>query len=396
MQVRGGRSWLAAMAAVLGGAILRPVPAAAVDDCGTVLRREDAQRIPSPVNGRPDQALHGVPTTIFVPLAFHVVRTSAGEGGLPADRSCEALDDLDGAFLGVAIRFYLAGPIDYIDDDDFYYNIDSMEEIDALRSTNPLPGTVNVYFTENLNQGSGRFCGISSFTWSRVQGVVMENDCTAVWWNHTTFPHEVGHYFDLLHTHETARGRECVDGSNCATAGDQLCDTPADPGLGTRNVDPACVYFGVETDPCHGDRYDPDTANYMSGSRPSCRTRYTPEQSGVARATLFGRRPELVHDDLPAPFDCNGNGARDDCDIARGSSSDENVNGVPDECERRPGDFDGDGDVDADDFAGWPACATGPANGPIDPPCATFDFDVDDDVDATDFAGFQLVFTGPR
>ncbi len=36
---------------------------------------------------------------------------------------------------------------------------------------------------------------------------------------------------------------------------------------------------------------------------------------------------------LDPPLDCNGNGQRDSCDIARGVSADLNSNGVPDECE---------------------------------------------------------------
>lgn len=43
--------------------------------------------------------------------------------------------------------------------------------------------------------------------------------------------HEIGHFFGLYHTFETRFGIEKVDGSNCETAGDLICDTPADPNL---------------------------------------------------------------------------------------------------------------------------------------------------------------------
>ena len=318
-------------------------------ECGTILTPQGAKRALELIAAGAYDPKPGPRAIVYVPLTFHVVRTSAGEGGLPADRICETLDDVDVGLLDTDIQFYLAGPIDYIDDDDFYYNIDTMGEINALRRTNVVPATINCYFTENLAREGGPICGISSFTWSPVQGIVMDNDCTAVWWNHTTFPHEVGHYFDLVHTHETAYGAECVDGSNCDTAGDLLCDTPADPGLGNHNVTGACIYVGDEIDPCHGDPYDPDTTNMMSSSRPSCRTSFTPQQTDKAHATLFNLRPELVHHELPAPFDCNANGVRDDCDIANGTSSDVNANGVPDECEC-VGDLDGDDDTDQGDL----------------------------------------------
>lgn len=48
-----------------------------------------------------------------------------------------------------------------------------------------------------------------------------------------TIPHEFGHYFNLYHTHhiKNANSIEKVDGSNCIDGGDEICDTPADPGL---------------------------------------------------------------------------------------------------------------------------------------------------------------------
>jgi len=65
------------------------------------------------------------------------------------------------------------------------------------------------------------------------------------------------------------------------------------------------------------------------------------------------------------------------------------------------GDFDGDGDVDLDDFARFPDCLAGPG-APPDPPdpfstedcLAAFDFDVDADVDLSDFGSFQEVWGG--
>jgi formylglycine-generating enzyme required for sulfatase activity len=56
-----------------------------------------------------------------------------------------------------------------------------------------------------------------------------------------------------------------------------------------------------------------------------------------------------------------------------------------------PGDFNGDGSVDAADFAELPGCIGGPGAG-LGAGCDPFDFDGDLDVDAFDFAGFQLAF----
>jgi len=59
-----------------------------------------------------------------------------------------------------------------------------------------------------------------------------------------------------------------------------------------------------------------------------------------------------------------------------------------------PGDEDGDGDIDLDDFAGWADCRTGPGGGPYDLGCEVHDFEPDGDVDLADFSAFQAAFTG--
>ena len=56
-------------------------------------------------------------------------------------------------------------------------------------------------------------------------------------------------------------------------------------------------------------------------------------------------------------------------------------------------DFDGDGDVDGDDFSVFEACASGPGV-PFAPGCQDKDFDADLDVDQSDFSIFQRCYSG--
>jgi hypothetical protein len=57
------------------------------------------------------------------------------------------------------------------------------------------------------------------------------------------------------------------------------------------------------------------------------------------------------------------------------------------------GDFDGDGDVDADDAARFETCFTGAGGGPVDPECEPGDFEADGDIDCVDWGQFVLVWT---
>lgn len=58
-----------------------------------------------------------------------------------------------------------------------------------------------------------------------------------------------------------------------------------------------------------------------------------------------------------------------------------------------PGDCDGDGDVDLDDYANMEVCLLGPA-GNSGSGCVCLDVDADNDVDLADFAELQASFAG--
>ena len=136
---------------------------------------------------------------------------------------------------------------DYIDNTT-YYNIDDSDnnnsEFNALVQINNIPNAINIYIVNNAVSYAGRSNGILS------QALVIESS----WANTQVISHEVGHCLDLWHTFQgTATNTndgcaEAIDGSNCTTCGDYVCDTPADANTGnsggyTPNMDNIMSYY---------------------------------------------------------------------------------------------------------------------------------------------------------
>ncbi len=259
------------------------VRVAELSPCGTVLTPEvmaETQRLVD--DGTWDLArrwndgqTRGLPS--FIRVTIHVVRYDNGTGGLAQYRIDAAMEDLNQHQADNGLVFFQEGETRFIDNTDLA-NYDANTDFCSVVNTDHIPGTVNVYFVPVAN-----VCGHASFPGGSCQGIIVANACTPPAAYHT-FCHEMGHYLHLPHTHETAWGSECVDGSNCATAGDLICDTPADPNLWGL---PTCNYNWTDTDPCgSGQLYSPMVENVMAYSLDYCQDVFTAEQKSVKPAGL--------------------------------------------------------------------------------------------------------------
>jgi len=279
------------------------------EECGTHLTREMVRTALQRQQAGFYNPVAARETAAQVPIAVHIVRSSAGTGGIDPAQIDQAIQDANAHYAPI-MEFCIIGETNYIDSD-FWYTFAPGASYDTLRQINPVAGAINVYFAP-VTPG---LCGISSFSFTGVQGIVMNNNCTGLPSNPSTFSHELGHYFDLFHTHETAFGLECTSGVNSRLSGDLVTDTPADPTLGT-NVDPnTCEFLPMIPGPCPEDPdYDPQTDNLMSYSTKTCRDMFTLEQKDRALSTLANARMEL---DLNA---CSGSvTCYADCDPSSGA-----------------------------------------------------------------------------
>ncbi len=216
-----------------------------------------------------------------IPVKAHIIRNSDGTGGLCEDDINEAIAELNNIFYEARLEFFVCDGINYINEDALCHFKKGDET--SLTDKHYVPGLINVFFTDYIeNNSEESICGYTENA-GKTDLIVMKNDCAK---NSSSLAHEMGHYFSLFHTQGNNQNGtdELVDGSNCDTAGDGICDTPADPGLNSKNMDYGCNYIGTAHD-ANGDFYQPDTQNIMSYASKICRTHFSQQQ--LARMYAF-------------------------------------------------------------------------------------------------------------
>lgn len=236
-----------------------------------------------------------------VPIKAHVIRTTVGSGGLSIAQLEQAITVMNSVYVDAGIQFYLCDGINYINNDDFYDYETSQEE--DLTSINNINGVINIYFTNSIvsTSSGGGLCGYAYFP-GGPETILMANSCAT---NGSTLSHEMGHFFALPHTHGnsnvTGSTEELVNGSNCESTGDFICDTPADPKLGNSSVNISCQYTGTTQD-ANAEFYQPNPLNIMSYSRKACRTFFSPQQYARINATYQISRSNLACPSFKADF----------------------------------------------------------------------------------------------
>ncbi len=255
-------------------------------DCGTELDTATFARISSTIAIRKSW-IGQSRGQVVVPVQHYVFRSSGGNGGITSADIQDAMDDLNRNYQFAGVQFYECSSVRFVNSST-YYNYSQTQQTQLL-ATYYVNNVVNVYhFNSVTSSGGSGLCGYSDFP-PGPDIVIMAGSCTL---NGSTLSHEFGHYFSVLHTHSTIGGKEYVDGTNCSSAGDLLCDTPADPVLGNSNVNSSCFYTGTQLDP-KGDLYTPDTRNIMSYSRRSCRSLFSLEQYSMISYSAINDRDYL-------------------------------------------------------------------------------------------------------
>lgn len=158
--------------------------------------------------------------------------------------------------------------------DDYHYStIQNETDTRELLKKHKAERTINLYLLESIETDSVPCYGYTYYPSDTVNNTVFL-DKDYIHGNYLITL--MGHFFGLLSTHDTLGGFEYVNGVNCRTSGDFICDTWADPNLFDM-VDDDCIYSGTFQDG-NGEFYVPTVANLMSESKDACKCIFTSQQ----------------------------------------------------------------------------------------------------------------------
>ena len=211
----------------------------------------------------------------LVPVKFHFISYSDSSETMDSAMAFNTFQNVIPYFLNAGIVLKHCGNIDYIYSDQFANFRQIYDE--RICDQKDFPNVLNIYFCPRLYKETtvtGIVSELCGYAHEKKDLIILRNSCCE---NYSTLAHELGHYFSLLHTHETVFGLEYVNGSNCENRGDLLCGTPADPNLNNLVNPNSCEYSGQQLDPL-GYYYSPDERNIMSYSHYDCRDRFSTDQ----------------------------------------------------------------------------------------------------------------------
>ncbi len=291
--------------ALLSGAALAQAPAV----CGTV--GEHAAQLEQLLianKGRLAQSPVLPRSTQFVPVKFHLVARNDGSGRAEERVVLDDLCLLNEIFAEFDIQFYSKDGFNYIDNSAAFSN--PVSTLNSILAFNKDRNALNIFIVGSADTGTNGE-GVTLGFYSPSADLVVLNK-SELGRSSKALAHEVGHFFTLLHTHHGwddapwdidvgnpsptfAPGlprnvpTEKVDGSNCETAGDRVCDTPPDyNGLSWQN----CDYNTGARDP-DSILIDPDERNIMS---------YFQNNVGGCRPMVFSdQQKALMRTDLASP-----------------------------------------------------------------------------------------------
>jgi hypothetical protein len=189
-------------------------------------------------------------------LALHIVKDSLGEANVDTADIFVAIDSTNSLFKPINLFFKVCS-IDSIDN----FQYDELK-LNTFTTTFEEEQMVNLFNVDSV---------INIYIVESPTGLAEKNYIIAGKASLEYIPHFMGHIFGLIHTSGNGDHTELVDGSNCLTTGDFICETEADPMKDIYNGGLVYGENGCElsslSNPLkdtNGDWYKIPSYNYMS------------------------------------------------------------------------------------------------------------------------------------
>lgn len=228
---------------------------------------------------------------VWIPIQLHIAR----EGGFFAAsifNSSYYISKANEQLIGANIQLYNCGTINLIDDPAIYnLNLGNQSAL----AQHEVPNVLNFFFVNQLQSGGSGYCGSADYP-GQGNNVIYATRCFG-FSAETVITHLLGQYFSLYPTSGPSGATpELVtrgSNANCSVAGDELCDTPADPNLFVNGGVTNCTYTGTLTD-LNGDPYQADPTNFMSYGPSNCRDHFSPMQLARMEYSALNDRTYLA------------------------------------------------------------------------------------------------------
>jgi hypothetical protein len=252
-----------------------------IKPCGTV-SPDDYNTYENSNIYRSANSTFAVPPNYCMNVFFRIVAND--DGTLQAfnpNNLTQLLTELNNSFSPHQINFVMSGA--------GYEVIKNTALNNGTTSIANIPNAINVFIQKRIPFGDTSVAGIA-YAGSQLIKISTNGNFNSI--PKGAFIHEMGHMINLLHTHRCycdgygeffiPSCAERLDGLECETRGDMICDTPADPLH--------CTSSGVNISD-----FNPDKTNYMSyygGFENIAPTHFTPGQ-GLRMRNAILNKPSL-------------------------------------------------------------------------------------------------------
>jgi Secretion system C-terminal sorting domain len=257
---------------------------------------------------------------LYVPVLFHKVGKSDSTGQVKDEHILSALCALNEDFLPHEIQFYLSPHPDFglfnktINNDDVFGNQSNQFLMNLKRH----PNAVNIFIVKNAQLTLDQIGGEETpgYYAPNSDWIVVTKSTISDTYNRW-LSHEMGHYLSLLHTFAGWEysfdsiaypgnwpygppNAELMDGSNCETVADFICDTPPDYSWGTQIAN--CIYTGGALD-YNGVPIDPMENNMMSYFEFCTDYKFTLGQENAMKTDLNSSHRDYLDNNYVPQFD---------------------------------------------------------------------------------------------